>query len=58
MCIEKPVEMVLQPSWNAFQGAATAESASENPFVQPPLVGAVDTAASLANVRRCRQWQL
>ncbi|TYZ58877.1 hypothetical protein PybrP1_007154 [[Pythium] brassicae (nom. inval.)] len=46
---KKPVEMVLQPSWNAFQGAATAESASENPFVQPPVVGATDSGSSLAN---------
>lgn len=35
--VEKPVAMVLQPSWNAFQGT-TGENASENPFVQPPVV--------------------
>lgn len=43
---EKPVAMVLQPSWNAFQGAATGESASENPFVQPPVIGAAGADAS------------
>ncbi|TDH71703.1 hypothetical protein CCR75_001102 [Bremia lactucae] len=34
---EKPMAMVRQPTWNAFQGA-TGTNAMDNPFVQAPVV--------------------
>ncbi|RLN54056.1 hypothetical protein BBJ29_008311 [Phytophthora kernoviae] len=34
---KKPVVIVHQPSWNAFQGS-TGDNATENPFVQAPIV--------------------
>ncbi|GAB9471964.1 Transcription initiation factor [Globisporangium polare] len=46
---KKPVAMVLQPSWNAFQGT-TGENASENPFVQPPVVATGANSSSAKGV--------
>ncbi|KAI9915094.1 hypothetical protein PsorP6_006930 [Peronosclerospora sorghi] len=33
----KPAILVHQPTWNAFQGS-TGDNATENPFVQAPIV--------------------
>jgi len=38
---EKAVPVVHQPSWSAFQGS-TGDNATENPFVQAPVVAGAD----------------
>ncbi|KAG6584579.1 Transcription initiation factor TFIID subunit 3 [Phytophthora cinnamomi] len=37
---KKPAVIVHQPTWNAFQGS-TGDNATENPFVQAPIVSPV-----------------
>ncbi|GMF37792.1 unnamed protein product [Phytophthora fragariaefolia] len=46
---KKPAVIVHQPTWNAFQGS-TGDNATENPFVQAPIVSPVTKVCDFCGV--------